>query len=287
MLKLKRILRRDVKIEASVREDLRTWDKVGVDQLELHRIDNFELKVAATRGKKGEKGIPARVEEISRDVVVLKDIAGTLDWIIEKRGMDKDKTIFRVNIDGGGDSLKVVANIFHAGEDSEIMFTSLEQPGRRLSGVNRFILLAYIENLQESWHNLRILLELLQLDRINYRFTSDLKIINIVLGISSHSGKYACHICYGTCQLTSGPLCTFQNLKYMFEIYCEEGFPHKRMQDFSNVVKPCLINPSNLNLEIGDVIAPPQLHLHIGVANWAWDLTKQLLGPERYQELVN
>ena len=68
--------------------------------MELHRIDNFELKVAPTRGKKGEKGIPARVEEISRDVVVLKDIAGTLDWIIEKRGMDKDKTIFRVNIDG-------------------------------------------------------------------------------------------------------------------------------------------------------------------------------------------
>ena len=43
--------------------------------MELHRIDNFELKVAPTRGKKGEKGIPARVEEISRDVVVLKDIA--------------------------------------------------------------------------------------------------------------------------------------------------------------------------------------------------------------------
>ena len=113
------------------------------------------------------------------------------------------------------------------------MFTSLKQPGRRLSGVNRVILLAYIENLQESWHNLRILLELLQLDRINYRFTADLKIINIVLCISSHSGKYACHICYGTCQLTSGPLRTFQNLKDMYELYREEGFPHKRMQDFS------------------------------------------------------
>ena len=79
MLKLKRIFRRDVKIEAGVKEVLRTWDKVGVDQLELHRIDNFELKVAATRGKKGEKGIPARVEEISRDTLDHKDIAGSLD----------------------------------------------------------------------------------------------------------------------------------------------------------------------------------------------------------------
>ena len=52
LLKLKRILKRDVKIEAGVREVLRKWDKVGVDQLELHRIDNFELKVAPTRGKK-------------------------------------------------------------------------------------------------------------------------------------------------------------------------------------------------------------------------------------------
>ena len=31
LLKLKRILRRDVKIEAGIREVLRTWDKVGVD----------------------------------------------------------------------------------------------------------------------------------------------------------------------------------------------------------------------------------------------------------------
>ena len=98
MLKSKIILRRDVKIEDGVREVLRMWDKVVVDQLELHRIDNFELKVAATRGKKGEKGIPARVEEISRGIVVLKDIARALYWIVEKKGMDKDKNIFRVNI---------------------------------------------------------------------------------------------------------------------------------------------------------------------------------------------
>ena len=57
--------------------------------------------------------------------------------------------------------------------------------------------------------------------------------------------------------------------------------------DFSNVVKPCLINPSDLSLFIREVIPPPQLHLHIGVANWAWDLVKLLLGPDRYQELLD
>ena len=92
----------------------------------------------------------------------------------------------RISIDGGGGSLKVLASIFDKNEDSEVVFTQREQPGSRLTGVNRVILLAYVEDLQETWHNLRIVLELLQLDGLSYRLAADMKLINILLGISSH-----------------------------------------------------------------------------------------------------
>ena len=80
--------------------------------------------------------------------------------------MLKENVVLCVNIDSGGGSLKVLGSIFHDNEDSEIMFTRFEQPGQCLTGVNRLILLAHVEDLQETWHNLWILLELLQLEKV-------------------------------------------------------------------------------------------------------------------------
>ena len=140
-----------------------------------------------------------------------------VDWVVDQREMDKERTVLRVSIDGGGGSLKVLGNIFHVDEDPEILFTKYEQPGQLLKGVNRIILLAYIEDLQESWHNLRIILELLRLNTVEYKLAADLKLINILLGISSHSGKYACYLCYGESNLVAGPKRIFKILNKMYE----------------------------------------------------------------------
>ena len=117
-------------------------------------------------------------------------------------------------------------------------------------------------------------MELLDLSKIEYRLAADLKLINILLGISSHSGKYACFVCYGPCNLVSGPLCTYQHLEDMYLEYAAAGFPVKKMSLFYNVIKPCLINPSNMELYIGNQIPLPQLHLNIGIGNLGWDLVK-------------
>ena len=122
--------------------------------------------------------------------------------------MVEEKTVLRISIDSGGDSLKVLGSIFHLDEKPE-------QPGALLTGVNKVILLAYVEDLQESWVNLRILLELLQLHKVKYHLAADLKLINIVLGISSHTGKFACFSCYRGAMLVPGPPRTYQILADM------------------------------------------------------------------------
>ena len=117
-------------------------------------------------------------------------------------------------------------------------------------------------------------MELLEVNKIQYRLAADLKLINILLGIISHSRKCACFVCYGPCTLVSGPLCTYQHLEDMYRAYAEAGFPAKKMSMFYNAIKPCLINPSNMGLYIVDRLALPQLYLNIGIGNWGWDLVK-------------
>ena len=86
------------------------------------------------------------------------------------------------------------------------MDTSLEQPGNMLSGVNRVLVPAYVEGIQETYLNIRKILELLNLKEVRYKVCGDLKIVNILLGLSGHGGKYACTFCYGECNLVPGPV---------------------------------------------------------------------------------
>ena len=46
--------------------------------------------------------------------------------------------------------------------------TRTEQPGKLLSGVNRSIILAFVEDVNENYENLRIIHELLQMDQLSF-----------------------------------------------------------------------------------------------------------------------
>ena len=191
---------------------MKEWDHVADDQLVLHKLEDLEVKVPATKAKKDitgkviEPGVPAHIKSISRDVVAVKDVNEHFDWIVEQRGMDKSKAKFKIYIDGGGGSCKV-------------MDTSVEQPGNRLSGVNRVLVLAYVENIQETHLNIRQILELLNLKDAKYKICGDLKIINIILGLSGHGGKFSCAFCYGECILVAGPVHTFHHLQEQYKMY--------------------------------------------------------------------
>ena len=79
ILKLVKYLKGEVNAENNVKEGLRAWDERGMDQLKLERIDNFEQKITAKKGKKGEENKLARVENITRDNFVVRD--GQQQWI--------------------------------------------------------------------------------------------------------------------------------------------------------------------------------------------------------------
>nr|XP_047129473.1 uncharacterized protein LOC105843228 [Hydra vulgaris] len=96
---------------------------------------------------------------------------------------------------------------------------------------------------------------------------SDLKLINILLGISTHGGKYSCPWCDGEAVLKSGNLRSFGDIDNCFRQYADAGFPEKQMMNFKNVVKPCLIKVDDPKKLVISVIPLPELHLLMGLVN--------------------
>ena len=153
--------------ETPQRRQLREWDHLTDDQLELITSDNFEMKVKAVPAKKDKKGkvlvpaVPAHIKTITKDVVVVKDVEKHLEWVVEQRGMERSSVKVKVYIDSGEGSCKVLATVMDENHDPEVMDTKLEQPGNRLAGVNRVLVLAYVEGLQETHKNMETILVLL------------------------------------------------------------------------------------------------------------------------------
>ena len=80
----------------------------------------------------------------------------------------------------GGGSLKVICNLFNPEKERCNDRGDLGT----YSGINHAVVLAYCDNLQETHDNLRAVVELLNLQECRYSLASDLKLINILLGIS-------------------------------------------------------------------------------------------------------
>ncbi|XP_047144047.1 uncharacterized protein LOC124817711 [Hydra vulgaris] len=127
------------------------------------------------------------------------------------------------------------------------------------TGVNKVIILAFAKNVCESHTNLQILIEKTKLNNLKFYLAADLKLCNIVLGLSGHGGKYSCLFCDGD-KTNLGELRTFNMLKNTYKNFAESGFKKSSMQLYKNVIHPCLLVESG-EMYVLDVIPPPELHL--------------------------
>ena len=164
--------------------------------------------------------------------------------------------------DGDGGSFKSVVSVI-----DKSVIPEMETKGEMLSGVNQVLPLAVCPGVPERQNNLRRITEHLRLHRIpNITIVMDLCLLNAILGISSHGGKYACSFCSGPSTLKLGPLRTFGHLKEKYEQYQAAGAKPNKMKEFSNIIQPCLTvaDPGKL---VMDVHPLPELPLLMGVVN--------------------
>ena len=117
-----------------------------------------------------------------------------LTRIIEERGIYPPDVMKVISIDGGGNSMNFILNVFDRNQDSEITFPKVEKKGNLCSGVNKSIILAYCEDL-ENYSSCRIIMELLRVDELDSVIAADYKLLKILLRLSGHEGKLACIYC--------------------------------------------------------------------------------------------
>ena len=192
---------------------------------------------------------------LRRDLVYVQDTSAFIMNLISERYLDPFKTVVRVSIDGGGEFLKVIVNVFDPENDS----------GKYLdSGVQRCQILAITENVPETNFNLKTILDKLNLQDVTYCLAFDLKCANIIFGLSGHNGKRACLWCEGLCSAELENLRSLESLDFWYGEYAKTGHSKKHMQDCMNVINPRILyteeDPKTL---IQNLVQPPELHLLI------------------------
>ncbi|XP_065644239.1 uncharacterized protein LOC136075340 [Hydra vulgaris] len=117
---------------------------------------------------------------VSRDLAYIKDLTEFLSFVMDFRAQNYYCTFVRVGINSGGDSLKVICNIF---KPEKVREDDMGDRGT-YSGINGSVALAYADNLQETHDNLLQIVESINLHECKYSLASDMKLICILLGIS-------------------------------------------------------------------------------------------------------
>ena len=119
-------------------------------------------------------------------------------------------------------------------------------------------------------------MEKLKLNDLDCCIASDLKLINALLGISSHSGKFSCPYCTGDMSLESGELRTYESLAKHHDDFVAKGSKMKDMQKFKNVIHSSLLKGEPASKVLSS-IPPPELHLLMGGVNWGLDQLFQVM----------
>ena len=154
--------------------------------------------------------------------------------------------------------------------------------GPKADGVKRLMVLFMGEKIPENYANVKKIIDCLGLRdyaSLDTTFSSDLKLINILLGMQAHSCAHACAYCNirtrgeGAYDETLRQIQTrtFGSLQTDYNNFVVNGSKIKDAKKYYNVVHEQMLKPNaddfSLNQPILHKIPPPELHLFEGNMN--------------------
>ena len=193
-----------------------------------------------------------------------------IQYILGQR--NSDAAAFKIGIDGGGGSLKICLNILNDDSSCRKKFKD--------SSVKRLYVIGIVLNVRETYENINTLIKAIKLkeSEIKFFFASDMKVSNILAGIQNHASKHPCVWCEGIAPFeTPAKSRTLGGIINQVENFNKEGGNLDRSKNFMNCIKkPLLYGPNDM--EILDIIPPPELHLMLGIINKIFDSLNKLWG---------
>ena len=204
---------------------------------------------------------------VERIEVFCNDIEGFIWTIISARNYSLHDTLVKLSLDNGGSFFKISLSILDVSDDAEEKsFTQPFAAKRLSSGVNRIFVVGIVQKITENYKNISNLLGKLAIEKIKFVLTADLKTTNILCGIQSHSSKHPCSYCDIDSDnlISCGKDRTFGSIRSNTQQF--RLSKSKSAKEFLNCTNEPLL-PESDNTKVIEAIAPPELHLLLGIVN--------------------
>nr|XP_047139057.1 uncharacterized protein LOC124814977 [Hydra vulgaris] len=192
-----------------------------------------------------------------------------------KKGAYPQNQYIQVSIYGGRGFLKVCLNI--VSNPSETIknkrrkYGEIKSPNFKEGSVKASFIIALVPDAPETNHNVKILLNKLCLDKINFTYVADIKLCQVKYGMSPSSmATNPCYIC--TCNKTEvfknncTELRTHGSIKFSRKLYKLSGSKKIRAKECFNCIDEVLLIGDDNDLVVNH-LSPPELHLMNGATN--------------------
>lgn len=200
-------------------------------------------------------------QQIEANVVYCKNASNFIDYVCHFRGVNREEADHLIGMDEGKGRLTLTYSCIPKTADSN------NNTPFKAAGVMQSFVLCCVENVPETYENAKIVFDLTHLREVEctVKIVCDLKLSNIILGLTSPASKYPCP--YGECckgkdkEWIKGESRSFASIaKHKDNWQKETNGNRKKLMDFFN----CEFEPLVLGLGEELVLVhfpPPPLHL--------------------------
>lgn len=219
--------------------------------------------------------------ECKQTVAYCTNLANLITYIENYRNYDDIH--LRFGIDGGGGFLKLCLSILEKDFTFDTDHVEMQVKRRKYenndcakflySGVKKLFIIAIAPNTQENYANVSQLWKLSGINvianKFSYTVASDLKLCNILCGLSTHSSSHPCTWC--DVNKTELDKCgeQYRTLGSCLDYYndwVQHGSKKKDAKNYKNCINPPIFS-GDKDMKLLKIVPPTELHLMLGVVN--------------------
>ncbi|CAH1113805.1 unnamed protein product [Psylliodes chrysocephalus] len=238
----------------------RDGGRTNLQTVALPDFSKFQKPILSTRSQTGKR-------------LYCNNLENLIEYIETQREIGNHHLKF--GIDGGGGFLKVCLSIqaLQDGNDQKELKRQKYNDGVcaqtfKDTRVKKLFILGIAKSAQENYDNVSEIWKILNINNFSCTIATDLKLANILLGITSHSSSYPCTWCFSENNNLEnvGLRRTIGNCTNYFEAWRNAGSIMKNSKNYKNCVNLSVFT-GDKNTRVLEIIPPPELHLILGAVN--------------------
>ena len=229
-----------------------------------------------------------------RPAIIIRDLDSFCQKMIDTRNQDLFRVKLKIFADRGGDFFKLgigtidVKQYFNHEDNKRARYSNGIAPKvLKDTSVDKTLIIGIVPNLEENYSNCSELWKMINFSKVKFKLCSDLKLWNIMIGLSSHSSKCPCCFCNQRTDdenwlFKAGTKHTLGSIRAKSEAWRRNGGKKQDIQIYDNTINHPLIDGDD-SVSVLDVCNVPELHLYTELVNLLWNKLASLWGEENWE----